>query len=556
MRESVKKGLALLLAAAMGLSLAACGRGGQNPDDLIPESSGGTDVMRKDAADKVFTLNSVGRYSFNPLVATSHANQLLCDLVFENMVELDNNFEIIEGAGLITEWSCDETGKVWDFTIATDHVFHDGTPVTAKDLSYSLNLAINADRFKGRFSSFQGASYWGDDKLTVTLGIGDTQFVKLMNLPVIQLGSYGRELVINEEEGVKKNIPMGSGPYTFNEDATELHAYTEGYEGYRHPPVDTIYIAEYNDAESTISAFEDGLIDCVINDPSSYTNLGYASSNEIHSFATTNMHYLCFNEDSVLGRYSQFRIALQYAFDRDYLVELLHGNAVSSSLPMYPTCSAYSESLNNSLSFNMETCRRILESAGVRDYDEDGMLEYMSGSPQEIEFTVIVCADSSAKAGIVRKFQEDMATIGFPVTVMEMTWDNYMKALEDGFVEVGSEEVTVDMYYGEVRLRNNFDITEILQPRTKDNEALNLNFTGSKDNNVVDIINRYLAASNAQRPTAFYDLCTYLTGTTGTLITIGFEKQQIITRRGVCKGIDANIGNPLWNFSDWTIDLG
>lgn len=548
MRETSKKILALLLAAAMALSLAACGR--SSLEQEIPESTGGQDVVRAEAADKIFTLNSAEKYSINPLVATNHANQLICDLVYENMIELDNNFEVIEGAGLITEYSCDETGKVWEFTVAQDHVFHDGTPVTAKDLSYSINLAINADRFSGRFSSFQGASYWGDDKFTVTLGIGDTQFVKLLNIPVIKLGSYGNEL----ENG--RNAPIGSGPYMLNEDATELHAYTEGYEGYSYPPIDTIYIAEYADAESTISAFEDGLIDCVVNDPSSYTNLGYASSNEIHNYATTNMHYLCFNEESVLGRYSQFRIALQYAFDRDYLVELLHGNAVSSALPMYPTCSAFPEALNSSLAFNMETCRRILESAGVRDYDEDGMLEYMSGTPQEIEFTVVVCADSSAKSGIVRKFQEDMASIGFPVTVMEMTWENYMNALEEGKVEVGSEEVIVDMYYAEVKLRNNFDITEILQPRTKDNERLNLNYTGSTDTSVVDRINTYLGASNAQRPTAFYELCTYLTGTTGTLITIGFEKQQIITRRGVCKGIDANIGNPLWNFADWTIDLG
>ena len=37
-----------------------------------------------------------------------------------------------------------------------------------------------------------------------------------------------------------------------------------------------------------------------------------------------------------------------------------------------------------------------------------------------------------AKAGIVRKFQEAMASLGFPATAMEMTWENYTKALADG----------------------------------------------------------------------------------------------------------------------------
>ena len=84
MRETSKKILALLLAAAMALSLAACGR--SSLEQEIPESTGGQDVVRAEAADKVFTLNSAEKYSINPLVATNHANQLICDLVYENII--------------------------------------------------------------------------------------------------------------------------------------------------------------------------------------------------------------------------------------------------------------------------------------------------------------------------------------------------------------------------------------------------------------------------------------------------------------------------------------
>ena len=554
MRNRYKRLLSLLLAAGMLLSLTGCGRK-QDTGDEIPESTGGKDVVRAAAADRIFSLNSNQKYSLNPLIATNHANQLICDLVFENMVELDDNFEVIPN--LITEWRyTDDVGKTWEFTVAEGHEFHDGTPVTARDLSYTLNVCINADRFKGRFASFQGASY-DNEKLYVTLGIGDTQFVKLLNLPVIKFNTYGNKLANNKE------VPIGSGPYDLLLDYDEetdtsvyrLEAY-EGYPGYKKLPVDKIFIKTLPTAEETISAFEDGIIDVVVNDPSSYTSLGYASSNEVHTFATTNMHFLYFNENSPLARYSQFRIALQYAFDRNYLVELLGGNAVASAVPMYPTCKAYPEALNHNLSYNMETCRRILESAGVRDYDEDGKLEYMSGSPQEITFTVVVCADSSAKAGIVRRFQESMASIGFPVDVRELTWAEYQDALETGTVKSGNTDVLVDMFYGEVKLRNNFDITELLQPRTEDNAATNLNYTNSTDATVVDRINRYLGASEAARAGAYYELCEYITGTVGTLITIGFEKQQIITRRGVCKGVEPNFGNPLYNFPNWTVDLG
>ena len=542
--KQIKRTLLLLLAAAMLLSLTGCAGTKINWNE-VPDSTGGRDVQRAVGLDKVFSLNSNPRYSFNPMVATNRANQLICDLVYDNMVEVDNNFEVIPN--VILDWKCNEDGTLWTFTIDTERKFSDGSPVTPSDLCYSMGMCINADRFKGRFSSYQGASPAGDDQFQVALGIGDTQLVKLMNLPIIKRGTY------DTKDGVR---PIGSGPYCYNEDNTELHA-NEYYPGYRTLPVKTIYIKEYTNAADTIAAYEDSYLDVVVNDPSSYSSLGYASTNEIHTFVTTNMHYVAFNEESMLGRYSYFRVAMQYAFDRAYLEELLDGNAVATPVPMVPTCKDYPQQLANVLDFNLATCKRVLEGAGVQDYDEDGMLEFMSGSPQEINLNFVICADSAAKSGVANKFKEDMASIGLQVTVHELTWENYKKALEEGVVQVGNKELTMDMYYGEVQLRANFDLTELLQTRDEEkNGRTNINFTNSNDASIEGWINQYLQANDASRTSAYYQLAEYITRSVGSLVTIGFERQQIITHRGVCKGIDANIGNPLYNFANWTIDLG
>ena len=541
--KQIKRILLLLLAAAMLLSLAGCAGTKINWNE-VPDSTGGKDVERAVGLDKVFSLNSNPRYSFNPMVATNHANQLICDLVYDNMVELNNNFEVVPN--VILDWKCNDEGTLWTFTIDTERKLSDGDPVTPGDLCYSMGMCINADRFKGRFSSYQGASPMGEDQFQVTLGIGDTQLIKLMNLPIIKRGTY------DTKDGVR---PIGSGPYCYNEDNTELHA-NEYYPGYKTLPVDTIYIKAYTNAADTIAAYEDSYLDVVVNDPSSYSSLGYASTNEIHTYATTNMHYVAFNEESMLGRYSYFRVAMQYAFDRAYLEKLLDGNAVASPIPMFPTCRDYPQQLASVLEFNLATCKRVLEGAGVQDYDEDGMLEFMSGSPQEINLNFVICADSAAKSGVANKFKEDMASIGLQVTVHELTWENYKKALEEGVVQVGNKELTMDMYYGEVQLRANFDLTELLQPRTEKNANTNINFTNSNDASIEGWINQYLQANDAARTSAYYQLAEYITRSVGSLVTIGFERQQIITHRGVCKGIDANAGNPLYNFANWTIDLG
>ena len=533
--KQIKKIALLLLIAAMLLSLGGCAGTKINWNE-VPDSTGGRDVERSVGLDKVFSLNSNPRYSFNPMVATNRANQLICDLVYENMVEIDNSFEVIPN--VILDWKCNDDGTLWTFTIDTERKFSDGDPVTPSDLCYSIGMCINADRFKGRFSSYQGASPAGDDTFQVALGIGDTQLVKLMNLPIIKRGTY------DTKDGVR---PIGSGPYCYNEDNTELHA-NEYYPGYKKLPVDTIYIKEYTNAADTIAAYEDSYIDVVVNDPSSYSSLGYASTNEIHTFATTNLHFVAINQESMLGRYSYFRVAMQYAFDRAHLEELLDGNAVASPIPMVPTCKDYPAQLAAVLEFNLDTCKRILEGAGVQDYDDDGMLEFMSGSPQEINLNFVICADSAAKSGVANKFKEDMASIGLQVTVHELTWENYKKALESGTVQVGNKELTMDMYYGEVQMRANFDLTELLQTRDENkNGVTNINFSRSNDASIEGAIKQYLQSNDAMRSSAYSQLAEYITRSVGSLITIGFERQQIITHRGVCKGIDANAGNPLYN---------
>ena len=541
--KKIKKTLLILLSLAMLLSLGGCGGPKLDPNE-VPESTGGRDVERAVGLDNVFSLNSNPRYSFNPMVATNRANQLICDLVYENMIELDNNFEVIPN--VITAWKCNDDATLWTFTIDTSHTFSTGEAVTPSDLCYSMGMCINADRFRGRFSSYQGASPNGAEEFQVALGIGDSQFVKLLNIPIIKRGTY------DTKDGVR---PIGSGPYCYNEENTELHP-NPYYPNWESLPVDTIYIKEYTDAASTIAAYEDSYIDLVVNDPSSYSSLGYASTNEIHTFATTNMHFVAFNQESMLGRYSYFRVAMQYAFDRSYFETLLDGNGIATPIPMVPTCKDYPASLASVLEFNLETCKRVLEGAGVQDFDNDGMLEFMSGSPQEINLNFAICADSAAKSGVANRFKEDMASIGLRVTVHELTWDNYLKALEEGEIQIGNKTETLDMYYGEVQLRANFDLTELLQTRNEDkNGATNINFSRSNDASIEGWINNYLRANDAARTSAYYQLAEYITRSVGSLVTIGFERQQIITHRGVCKGIVANAGNPLYDFPNWTIEL-
>ena len=610
MKSKARKIICLILALTTALMSGCSLTGGYWKQGEIPESTEGKDLTMAEASDSVFSLNCYTRYSFNPLIATNHSNQLIDALVYENIVEVDNNFEVIPN--IVSEWECNDNGSSWVLTIDTTHTFSDGTPVTSTDLRYSLDRAVSSDRFKGRFSTYQGAAQSGNDKLNITLAVGDTQFIKLLNVPVIKSGTYDDK------------FPIGSGPYMFDiSDVTiqersarkpannDKKAAENGEEPTPEPteqilngqtldpdaaailmktsdnldigittkeykvinglaqnpyytkveklPLERIYITKFTDAGDIIDNFESSKIDCVINDPSSYTNLGYASTNEIHTYATTNMHYVAFNQESKIGQISGFRYAMQYAFNRAALEVLLNGNAVASAVPMYPTCEAYPADLNSALSYDLEKCEIILENNGIRDYDEDGWREWMNGG-STVDIKFILCSDSSVKAGIASRFKTDMESIGVKVSIQELTWTDYYNALTD-YEALTKEQkadekfrpVEYDMYYAEVKLRNNFDLTQLLQERTDNNHGTNINFTHSYGNGYETYLYNYFGSSDTTRKNNYRSLCEYVLTNLAQFVVIGFEKQQLITHRQAIRGIDPNMGNPLYNFENWTI---
>ena len=64
-----------------------------NKDDYVKGTSAGKELGQTVAADDIFTLSMARATTMNPLIATNTNNQLVCCLVYEKIVEVDNSFE-------------------------------------------------------------------------------------------------------------------------------------------------------------------------------------------------------------------------------------------------------------------------------------------------------------------------------------------------------------------------------------------------------------------------------------------------------------------------------
>ena len=151
MKRSVKKVLSFLLALTMVLSLAACGGGGgQNSGSNAgtntganagDNAGGGSAPAGGETSDTLTVAVASDMTSMDPHVGKEIAAVVVTNNIFATLLAKDENGQIIPYVAESWEQVDDVT---IDFKIRQDITFHDGSKLTAEDVAYSLNRAIES----------------------------------------------------------------------------------------------------------------------------------------------------------------------------------------------------------------------------------------------------------------------------------------------------------------------------------------------------------------------------------------------------------------------------
>lgn len=548
-----KRIFALLLAAAMLLSLAACGAADTEPETADESASddgtvtvSGQTLTFGDAADSVFSLSLDYNQSLNPVKTQSTLNQLVDCLVYDRLFEIDENFNVT--SRILSDWYYSKnegSSGVWVLKVKEGIPMHDGSTLTAADVAYSVSCIFTSEKHKhlqqqiGRVysSAYNGEVYLATD------GVDNAQLPQRMSIPIIKSGSVGEE------------IPVGSGPYMYNEERTALVKF-ESYEGSESLPVDEVQLRAYRGMEELITEFESGLVDLVVNDPTGIYNMGYGGKNEKRVINTTNLHFIGFNSASKFFRYDAYRYAMNWIINRDRIVsDTLDGNAVATVLPIHPNSPLYDTEVASQFSYDPSRCLTELERGGCRDLDADGLLEFaLSGMKVDIELNFVVCADNAAKVQEARKIAEDMQAIGLSVNLRELTWSDYVAALRSGYIDSDAEdpEIVVDMYLAEVALTGDWNILTLISGDWEEDNTLNY---GGWDISELELLTEnYLGAKDDDRAQAVRDWLQYLT-TTSVILPVCFETRDVISHLGTIYGMTPNQYDVFNNITAWTINI-
>lgn len=309
-RSVLRLGLLAGAAAAGTPILTACGEDG--PDGGARTGGSGQLATLRVAAPHAVTDSQAG----DPLSTSIGATLIVMRHVYDSLMVLDNGKYTYQLAESV-EPNADATE--WTVKIRSGVTFHDGRPVTAADVVYSM-------RALGTKPSNRASVYANVD--LAKLAVVDDRTVKV---PLLAPRGDFREAVLVVfspvfPDGLKDfTKPVGSGPFTFAErtgTTTRLVA-NEQYWGGR-PTVGELQIVGILDGGARLSALKSGQVDYAVGITSTgaKTEAGNAQI-KVHRGGPANSSALSFAMNRRLAPFDDPRVrrAVRLAADRQALVD-------------------------------------------------------------------------------------------------------------------------------------------------------------------------------------------------------------------------------------------
>ena len=496
--RKIKRLIPLLLALVMLLALAACGQNTETPptdgvtvppDENVPADSG---VQIPVEAPPPETGQLCFAYfpaeSLNPFTCENIYNESLVKLVYEGLFALDGDFNA--RAALCSKWTTEDS-LTWVFDIKPDVYFHNGQALTADDVVYSL-------KYSGLING--SISKTGDLQVTVSLRHPNENLPNLLTCPIVPSGA------------AEEDRPSGTGPFKYvgYGEYTSLGSFA-AWHGSADMPLRIALFPAERIADVT-DAFGAGKVSAVITGYGAY-EVGFTVDCDIWDCPTTIMHYIGFNCHKGHCSDARLRYALQFAIDRDAIaIDCLDTSAVEAVVPVNPMSSLYDEELHGKYSFSPEKFAAAMDDMFGGDVNENG---YWDLSGWDVELDIAVNGESGEKVRAAEEIVATLDELGIKSHLYVMSWQDFNTALENR---------SFDLYYGEVRLTDDFSLIEILDG------SLNYgNFT------LADQWDDFYEYFFARAP----------------IVSVCFENHSVLTRRGEINGVYPVQGNIYNDIEKW-----
>jgi peptide/nickel transport system substrate-binding protein len=355
---------------------------------------------------------------FNPITGWGYNHE---PLVQSTLFKRDSNANLIND--LATNYTVSEDGLTWTVKIRNDAKFHDGVPLTAKDVAFTFNTAAEAAG-KVDLSMLEKATAINNE--TVEFKLNDNQATFINKLVVIGIVP---EHAYSENYG---QSPIGSGPYKFVKwDKGQQVIFEVNPDYYGETPYFKKLTIVFMEADTAFAAAKSGQID-LAEIPSSYANQN-VDGMKIVSLDSIDARGISFPMQPNTGKKTEsgyaignnvtsdaaIRKALNIGIDRQALINgALNGQGKEEFTGVDKAPWGNKEAIFED--GNIDEAKKILSDAGWVDTDGDGIVEK---NGQKAEFTLLYAATAQERQALAVSISEEAKKIGISINPEGASWD-------------------------------------------------------------------------------------------------------------------------------------
>jgi len=419
-----RKLASILLAMCMVLSLAACSTkpatesSSQNvsgtpaviPTDTATPEPEGPDRISTFIVGTTSEITSANRSEYNFDVISGTISQLAPVWIDE-----DGNYQ-----PLLCDYSTEDS-KVWVFTVREGMTWHDGIPVTAEDIEFTLKY-LDTQTDGGYAEGYDEISVTSDT--TIELELSEPNPRQLSSLTTLRIlpkhiydGVEDYTTVANELANI------GCGPYMYKRfDAAagvvEFTAFDSFPDG--RPAADTVILKLFDNEDTMymslkseeidmIYKYSGGVSAAVIDDLQASGNLTLMPVSN-----TANSASFIFNNNTIPGNDINIRKAIASAIDYAKFRELFGSEYAVESTAGFIPAGSYGYIETAPLTRDLAKAEQYLADAGCADSDGDGYVEY---NGEKLSITIMLRGDKPDHARYAELMLNNLAEVGIEIVL-------------------------------------------------------------------------------------------------------------------------------------------
>lgn len=317
-----------------------------------------------------------------------------------------------------------DDGLDYTFHLRDDVTFHDGTPVTADDVVFSIEL-YKASEYQGSQISMLSSVEATDEHTVVChLDAPYSPFLQGICSPMIASKAYYES---SEDDFV--NNPIGTGPYKFVSRAKGSNIKLEANEDYYRgaPEIKEVIFEVIPDSSTKAIALQTGEVNFAEIDSATKPQLEANPAITIAEVPTSAFSYIAMNTEKEPFNDVKVRQAINYAIDRDNLVAVCYdGEAEVNSNICAKERFGYSDD-QFQYTYDPEKAKELLAEAGIE-------------TPYDLG-EILVAEKYSNLATVI---QNDLKAVGLDVTISVKEFNSYISDLQNGSYGITALNMTLE----------------------------------------------------------------------------------------------------------------